>query len=72
MKKTAKNDLRCKDASELAKMADGLRREMLQSRFASALEGKQKGMKYRSARRQIARLETIISEKRAAAAAKKG
>lgn len=72
MKKTAITDLRALGADELSKQAGALRQQLLQSRFAQRLEGKAKGMRYRAARRQIARLETIIREKAAAAAAQKG
>lgn len=71
MKKTAKTELRAKGADDLRKQVGELREQLLKARFAQRLEGKAKGMRYRAARRQIARLETIIREKAAAAAAQK-
>lgn len=70
MKKSAKTDLRAKGADELAKQAGELRDQLLKARFSQRLEGKAKGMRYRASRRQIARLETILREKAAAAAKK--
>ena len=68
MKKTAKADLRAKPAAELKKQADELREQLLKARFATTLEGKARGVKYRASRRQIARLETILAEKSQAVA----
>jgi ribosomal protein L29 len=70
MKKSVKTDLRAKGADELAKQAGELREQLLKARFSQRLEGKAKGMRYRASRRQIARLETLIREKAAAAAKK--
>jgi ribosomal protein L29 len=71
MKKSAKTDLRAKSAEDMAAEAKTLRGELLKSRFAASTEGKTIGVKYRVARRQIARLETLITEKAADKAAKK-
>jgi ribosomal protein L29 len=68
MKKTAKTELRAKSAEDLKAQADALRADLLKARLAGTVEGKQLGVKYRAGRRQIARLETLIREKAAAAA----
>ena len=68
MKKSAKADLRSKGADELSAQAKELRETLLKARFATALEGKAKSIQYRNARRQIARIATIMGEKRAATA----
>jgi ribosomal protein L29 len=65
MKKSAKTDLRAKSADDLAKQANELRETLLKARFATALEGKAKSIQYRNARRQIARIETILTQKKA-------
>lgn len=68
MKRTAKAELRAKPAEELAKQADDLRAELLKSRIAGAVEGKAQGGRKRDNRRMIARLETLIAEKKKAKA----
>jgi len=68
MKKTAKADLRGTSAADLQTQAKELREQLLKARFATALEGKTRGVKYRAVRRQIARIETILGEKSKAAA----
>ena len=65
MKKSAKTDLRAKSADDLVKHATELRETLLKVRFATALEGKAKSIQYRNARRQIARIETILTQKKA-------
>lgn len=65
MKKTAMTDLRAKSAQELQAEAQGLREQLLKSRFAARSEGKAIGIQYRVARRQIARIETLLTEKSA-------
>jgi len=65
MKKSAKTDLRAKSADDLANQATELRETLLKARFATALEGKAKSIQYRNARRQIARIETILTQKKA-------
>ncbi len=67
MKKSAKADLRSKGAVELNAQAKELRETLLKARFATALEGKAKTIQYRNARRQIARIETLLVEKQSAA-----
>lgn len=67
MKKSAKADLRSKSAVELNVQAKELRETLLKARFATALEGKAKTIQYRNARRQIARIETLLVEKQSAA-----
>jgi ribosomal protein L29 len=66
MKRTAKAELRAKPAEELAKQANDLRAELLKARIAGAVEGK--GGRKRDNRRMIARLETLIAEKKKAKA----
>ena len=68
MKRSAKQKLRETPAEELRAASDELRQTMLKSRLAAALEGKAIGIPYRSARRQIARIETILTQRAAAAA----
>jgi ribosomal protein L29 len=65
MKKTDKDKLRERTVDELLAEAESLRGSMLKARFTVSLEGKKLGQQYRKARRQIARLETIITQKKA-------
>ncbi|GDY14145.1 hypothetical protein LBMAG53_30230 [Planctomycetota bacterium] len=67
MKKTAKSALRDTSPDDLRKQIDELRGGLLKARFATRLEGKRQGMGQRNARRQIARIETILTEKSKAA-----
>ncbi len=67
MKRNAKAELRAKSADDLRKQIDEHRQTMLRARFAQRLEGKGMGIKYRALRRQIARLNTILTEKQKAA-----
>ena len=67
MKKTAKSALRDTSTDDLRKQVDELRGGLLKARFATRLEGKRMGMGQRNARRQIARIETILTEKSKAA-----
>ena len=69
MKNTELAKLRDKSADELTGMVKELREGMLKARIARSLEGKQAGMGYRVSRRQIARLETLLTQKRAGAPA---
>lgn len=68
MKRTAKAELRAKPAEELAKQANDLRAELLKGRIAGAVEGKAQGGRKRDTRRMIARIETLIAEKKKAKA----
>ncbi len=70
MKKTAKNELRAKSAADLAAEVQRLRESMLKARIAGSMEGKTRGMQYRVARRQIARIQTILGEQSAKAGKK--
>jgi ribosomal protein L29 len=70
MKKSAKADLRAKPAADLASEISELQGKLLKGRFAQALQGTRQGLEKRLARRQIARLKTLIGEKSRAAAAK--
>jgi ribosomal protein L29 len=67
MKKSVKNELRQKSAADLAKQAQAIREGMLKARVATRTEGKGLAMSYRKERRQVARIETILREKAAAA-----
>ena len=68
MKRTAKAELRAKSPVDLAKQADELRAQLLKGRIAGAIEGKPQGGAKRDARRQIARIETFLAEKKKAKA----
>ena len=69
MKNTELAKLRDKSAEDLTGMIQELRDGMLKARIARSLEGKQAGMGYRTSRRQIARLNTILTQKAAGAPA---
>jgi ribosomal protein L29 len=69
MKNSELQKLRDKPADELRGMVTQLRDTMLKARIARSMEGKQAGMGYRSARRQIARIETILTQQAAGAPA---
>lgn len=66
MKKSAKADMRAKSADDLQAQAKELRETLLKARFATALEGKARSIQYRNARRQIARIQTMLTQKSAA------
>ncbi len=66
MKKSAKADLRAKSADDLQAQSKELRETLLKARFANALEGKAKSIQYRNARRQIARIATLLTQKSSA------
>jgi len=66
MKKSAKTTLRQKSIEDLAKDAHAIRDGQLKARLATRTEGKPLAMNYRAGRRQLARIQTIISEKAAA------
>lgn len=68
MKPSALKNLREQPVEDLRKQIDTLRQDLMKSRFSSTMEGKQLGVKYRDARRQIARIETLITQKAAVAA----
>lgn len=63
MKKSAIKALREQPVEDLRKQEGELREQMLKARVATALEGKRRGVAYRNARRQVARINTIISQK---------
>jgi ribosomal protein L29 len=69
MKPSAKNDLRAKSVDDLKVLAKDARDAMFKARIAKSVEGKAIGIGYRDLRRQVARLETILSEKTRAAKA---
>jgi ribosomal protein L29 len=70
VKRSAKVELRAQGAEALAKQAVGLREQLFKGRMAAAVEGKGLGGKARQLRRQIARIETILNQQRAAKAGK--
>jgi len=63
MKRTAKAELRGKSVADLTKQAGELRELIFRGRIAVAVEGKTLGGKARQMRRQIARIQTILTEK---------
>ena len=65
MKKSAKTALRQKSIEDLGKEAAAIRDGQLKSRLATRTEGKPLAMSYRASRRQLARINTIITEKAA-------
>jgi ribosomal protein L29 len=69
MKNSELKKLRDKSPDELRGMVGELRDTMLKARIARSMEGKQAGMGYRAARRQIARIETLLTQKHAGAPA---
>lgn len=64
MKRTAKAELRSKSIEDLTKEAAELREAIFRGRIAGAVEGKSLGGRRRDMRRQIARIETILAEKK--------
>jgi len=68
MKKTVKAELRAKSADDLQALAKSARETLMKGRFAKSAEGKAITMQQRVQRRQVARLETLIAEKKSAAA----
>lgn len=69
MKKTAKAELRAKSADDLQVLVKAARDTLMKGRFAKSAEGKAITMQQRVQRRQVARLETMIAEKKSAAKA---
>jgi len=67
MKKSAKSDLRAQTVEDLSTQVAELEGGLLKARMAQALQGQRRGLQYRNARRQIARLQTLIGEKRRSA-----
>ncbi len=65
MKKTAKAELRVKPVEDLQAMAKSARETLMKARFTKSVEGKAITIQQREQRRQVARLETMISEKQA-------
>ena len=63
MKNSDKTLLREKSPADLRTLANQLREKMLKARLKRSVEGQGIGMTYRSLRRQIARIETLIHEK---------
>ena len=69
MKKTAIAELRAKSAEDLQVLVKTARETLMKGRFAKSAEGKAITMQQRVQRRQVARLETLIAEKKSAAKA---
>lgn len=65
MKKEDKKALAEKSVEELQAEVTTLREDLLKGRLAQAVENQPLGMSARKARRQIARLLTIINQKKA-------
>ncbi len=70
MKKSVKQALRAKTPDELLAEAGQLQGDMLKARLSTTLEGKRLGIRTRSSRRHIARIQTILRERQIAAAPK--
>ncbi len=66
MKKTDIEELRQQSVEELNTKITEARKELLDQRFSQAIEGVQRNASYRNARRDIARMQTIIAEKKQA------
>lgn len=69
MKKTVIAELRAKSAEDLQVLVKSARETLMKGRFAKSAEGKAITMQQRVQRRQVARLETLISEKKSVAKA---
>ena len=69
MKKSAIAELRAKSAEDLTVLVKNARETLMKGRFAKSAEGKAITMQQRVQRRQVARLETLISEKKSVAKA---
>jgi ribosomal protein L29 len=69
MKKTVIAELRAKSAEDLEALVKSARDTLMKGRFAKSAEGKAITMQQRVQRRQVARLETLISQKKSAAKA---
>lgn len=67
MKKSQISALRGKSPADLQAEILSLREQLFKTRIAGAMEGKQRGMQYRATRRQIARIETILTQKKVVA-----
>lgn len=63
MKATEKQELRDLTVEELRELANSKREQLFRGRLSQATEGKGLGVKARVIRRDIARLETLITEK---------
>jgi ribosomal protein L29 len=66
MKKSAKAELRAKSAEDLATLAKTARDTLMKARFSKSVEGKAITIQQREQRRQVARLETMLGEKKIA------
>jgi ribosomal protein L29 len=69
MKKSNKAELRAKSVEDLQALVKAARENLMKARFAKSAEGKAITMQQRVQRRQVARLETLIAEKKSAAKA---
>lgn len=64
MKLTEKQELRALPIADLRQQANEKREQLFRGRLSQAVEGQGLGMKARTIRRDIARIETVITEKR--------
>jgi large subunit ribosomal protein L29 len=69
MKQTVVEELRALSVDELQTRVDQARRELLQGRIVQVTEGTRRGAAASNTRRNIARMLTIINEKKAEAQA---
>lgn len=63
MKTTEKQELRALSVEELREQMQAKREQLFRGRLSQATEGQGLGVKARVIRRDIARLETLITEK---------
>ncbi|MDA3959565.1 MAG: 50S ribosomal protein L29 [Planctomycetota bacterium] len=68
MKKSEIQDLRTKSIEELETSLQAHREELMRGRFDQVTKGEGIGVRARSLRRNVARLQTIIAEKKGEAA----
>jgi len=67
MKKSEIEELRSKSVEELEQLVQAHREQLMQGRFQRVSKGEGLGVKARALSRNVARLLTIIAEKKAAA-----
>lgn len=63
MKRTDMQELRALSVEDLREQANAKREQLFRGRLSQATEGAGLGMKARGLRRDIARIETLITEK---------
>lgn len=69
MAKKAAVDLRAQSDDQLKDAREALKKEMFNLRFQAASGQLENTARMRTARRQVARIETVMTERRAAASA---